>query len=158
MKVFKLIRNELPVKLLFIGDGPERPHIEDMARHCNNAADVRFLGKQEQMEDLLPMADLFLLPSQYESFGLAALEAMAAEVPVISTNAGGLPEIITNGENGYMSDIGDVDDMAKNAISIIGNEATHKKFRANALEVARGFDISKIVPVYEQLYKKVLKN
>lgn len=108
------------------------------------------------MEEILPIADLFLLPSEYESFGLAALEAMAAEVPVISTNAGGLPEININGYSGYMSNVGDTADMANNAIAILRDETTHLKFKANALKQAKKFDISNIVPQYEELYKRVI--
>ena len=109
------------------------------------------------MEDLLPIADLFLLPSEYESFGLAALEAMAAEVPVISTNAGGLPEIIIDGNCGYMSNVGDVADMANNAIRILKDDVVYKKFKKNALLQAERFDIESIVPQYEALYKRVLQ-
>jgi glycosyltransferase involved in cell wall biosynthesis len=109
------------------------------------------------MEDILPIADLFLLPSEYESFGLAALEAMAAEVPVISTNAGGLPEINIDGFCGYMSNIGDTADMAKNAISILSDPEIHQQFRKNALEQAYRFDIQNIVPEYETLYKNLIE-
>ncbi len=156
LKTFLLIHKEIPAKLILIGDGPERPMIEEMTRNCPSAKDIKFLGKQEQMEDLLPIADLFLLPSEYESFGLAALEAMAAEVPVISTNAGGLPEININGFCGYMSDVGDTKDMAKNALSILKDEATYQTFKKNALLQAQKFDIGSIVPQYEALYKKVI--
>ncbi len=157
IKAFKLISKEIPAKLLLIGDGPERPEIESMTRECESKDDIKFLGKQDQMEDLLPIADLFLLPSEYESFGLAALEAMAAEVPVISTNAGGLPEIIIDGDCGYMSNVGDVEDMSKNAISILKDDEVLNSFKANALRQAERFDIDNIVPQYEALYKKVLK-
>ena len=119
IKTFLLIDEQLPSKLLLLGDGPERPYLEDMCRDCVSADNIKFLGKQEQMEDILPIADLFLLTSEYESFGLAALEALAAEVPVISTNAGGLPEIIINDYCGYMSNVGDVEDMSANAIKIL---------------------------------------
>lgn len=156
LKTFLLIHKAVPCKLLLIGDGPERPYIESLTRNCEPCAEVKFLGKQEQMEDLLSIADLFLLPSEYESFGLAALEAMAAEVPVISTNAGGLPEININGYCGYMSDIGDVEDMAKNAIHILKDEAVLAEFKSNALTQAKKFDIKNIVPKYEALYKSVL--
>ncbi len=158
IKTFQLISKEIPAKLLLIGDGPERPEIESMTRDCNAKDDIKFLGKQEQMEDLLPIADLFLLPSEYESFGLAALEAMAAEVPVISTNAGGLPEIIINGNCGYMSNVGDVEDMSRNAIKILKDKELHAQFKANALAQALKFDIENIVPQYEALYKRVLGN
>ncbi|MEO7485797.1 MAG: glycosyltransferase, partial [Ferruginibacter sp.] len=117
---------------------------------------IKFLGKQEQMEDILPIADLFLLTSEYESFGLAALEAMAAEVPVISTNAGGLPEIIIDGNCGYMSNVGDVENMSKNAILILQDKTTHDRFKANALIQAKKFDIDNIVPQYEKLYERLI--
>lgn len=156
LKTFLLINEKIPSKLLLIGDGPERPYVESLTRDCTPCAEVKFLGKQEQMEDLLSIADLFILPSEYESFGLAALEAMAAEVPVISTNAGGLPEINIDGYCGYMSNVGDVNDMAKNAISILKDEKTHLQFKKNALEQALKFDIQNIVPQYEAIYQKVL--
>jgi len=154
VKTFLLINESIPSKLLLIGDGPERPEIESTTRHCKAANNISFLGRQEQIDDILPIADIFLLPSETESFGLAALEAMAAEVPVISTNAGGLPEIVVNGYNGYMSNVGDVNDMAKNAIHILSNKETLATFRANALEQAKKFDIKHIVPLYEQLYMR----
>ncbi|HRD58768.1 MAG TPA: N-acetyl-alpha-D-glucosaminyl L-malate synthase BshA [Ferruginibacter sp.] len=153
---FLLINQTIPSKLLLLGDGPERGHIEEKTRECEDCAEIKFLGKQEQMEDILPIADLFLLTSEYESFGLAALEAMAAEVPVISTNAGGLPEINIDGYCGYMSNVGDVEGMARNAISILKDDATLAKFRKNALEQAKKFDIHNIVPIYEELYKRLI--
>src|SRR5689334_21382296 len=111
VKIFYEVSQHLPSKLLFVGDGPERATAEQLCRQLNVCDDVRFVGKQEQMEDILAIADLFLLTSEYESFGLAALEAMAARVPVVSTNAGGLPEIMIQGVNGYMSAVGDVESM-----------------------------------------------
>ncbi|MEO6582914.1 MAG: glycosyltransferase, partial [Ferruginibacter sp.] len=156
IKVFLLINKKINSKLLLIGDGPERPYIESLTRDCASADCIKFLGKQEQMEDILPIADLFLLPSEYESFGLAALEAMAAEVPVISTNAGGLPEINIDGYCGYMSNIGDVEDMAANALKILDNEETYATFKKNALAQAKKFDISNIVPQYEALYNSII--
>ncbi|MBS1496074.1 MAG: N-acetyl-alpha-D-glucosaminyl L-malate synthase BshA [Bacteroidetes bacterium] len=156
LKTFLLIYEKVPCKLLMIGDGPERPYLESMTRDCSPCAEVKFLGRQDQMEDLLSIADLFILTSEYESFGLAALEAMAAQVPVISTNVGGLPEININGFSGYMSNVGDVDDMAKNAVSILKDDETLKVFKKNALEQAKKFDISNIVPKYEALYNKVI--
>ncbi len=156
VNTFLLIQKEIPCKLLLIGDGPERPAIESMTRDCPSYEAIKFLGKQEQMEDILPIADLFLLTSEYESFGLAALEAMAAEVPVISTNAGGLPEIIIDGDCGYMSPVGDVEDMSRNALKILKDEKTLQMFKANALLQAKKFDIQHIVPLYEQLYRSVI--
>jgi N-acetyl-alpha-D-glucosaminyl L-malate synthase BshA len=156
IKTFLLLNEKIPSKLLLLGDGPERPAIEADARNSNACDAIKFLGKQEQMEDILPIADLFLLTSEYESFGLAALEAMAAEVPVISTNAGGLPEIIINGNCGYMSEVGDVEDMSKNAILILQDKTTHDRFKANALIQAKKFDIDNIVPQYEKLYERLI--
>ena len=117
---------------------------------------MRFVGKQEQMEEILAVADLFVLPSEYESFGLAALEAMAAGVPVISTNVGGLPEINIDGITGYLDKVGDIGSMSNHAIEILGNESTLKKFKTNAAEQAKKFDIHNIVPQYEALYNKFL--
>lgn len=156
VRTFLLINAELPSKLLLLGDGPERPYAESICRDCAAINNIKFLGKQEQMEDILPIADLFLLTSEYESFGLAALEAMAAEVPVISTNAGGLPEINIDGYCGYMSNVGDIEDMCKNALLILKDPETHQQFRKNALAQAMKFDIASIVPQYEALYEKVL--
>ncbi len=156
VEVFLKVNKTVPSKLLLIGDGPDRPEIEAFTRSSNDCGEIKFLGKQEQMEDLLPIADLFLLPSEYESFGLAALEAMAAEVPVISTNAGGLPEININGFSGYMSNVGDIEDMSKNAIAILSDPATHLQFKANALAQAKRFGINNIVPQYEALYERLM--
>lgn len=156
LQTFLLLNKTVPSKLLLIGDGPERGRIEQLTRDCDYGHEVKFLGKQEQMEDILPIADLFLLPSEYESFGLAALEAMAAEVPVISTNAGGLPEINIHGYCGYMSNVGDVEDMSRNAIAILKDPGIHQAFKTNALAQAQKFDIHNIVPLYEQLYERLL--
>ena len=118
--------------------------------------DVYFLGKQEAVEELLAIADLFILPSETESFGLAALEAMACEVPVISTNTGGIPEINIQGVTGYLSNVGDVEDMAKNAMLILKDEETLKQFKKNAIMQANKFSLENILPQYEAYYKKVL--
>jgi N-acetyl-alpha-D-glucosaminyl L-malate synthase BshA len=157
VKVFLKVREQINAKLLLIGDGPERQHLEEITRDRQICGDIRFLGKQEQMEDILPLADLFLLTSEYESFGLAALEAMAAEVPIISTNAGGLPEIIQQGLCGFMSPVGDIEDMSKNALSILSDENNLQQFKNNALKQAREFDIHHIVPRYEQLYRRMIE-
>jgi len=154
--VFIRIANQMPAKLLLIGDGPERPELESYTRSLSLCNDIKFLGKQEQIEDILPIADLFLLPSEYESFGLSALEAMAAEVPVISTNAGGLPEININGFSGFMSNVGDVEDMSKNAISILSDPLIHQQFKTNAFTQAKRFGINSFVPQYEALYERVM--
>ncbi len=156
VEIFIRIAKEMPAKLLLIGDGPERPELEAYTRSLSLCNDIKFLGKQEQIEDILPIADLFLLPSEYESFGLSALEAMAAEVPVISSNAGGLPEININGFSGFMSNVGDVEDMSKNAISILSDPLIHQQFKTNAFTQAKRFGINTIVPQYEALYERVL--
>jgi L-malate glycosyltransferase len=157
IRVFEKIRKVIPSKLLMIGDGPERPNTEELARHLEVCNDVRFLGKQEQVDEILSITDLFILPSEYESFGLAALEAMACGVPVISTNTGGLPEINVPGVTGYLSDVGDIDNMAENAIKIIKNDSTLQQFKSNALEHTRNFERDKIVPLYENLYLQVIE-
>jgi L-malate glycosyltransferase len=156
VRIFDTVKKKIPSKLLFVGDGPERPGAETLCRELGICDDVRFVGRQEQMEDILAVADLFLLTSEYESFGLAALEAMAAGVPVISTNAGGLPEIAVEGETGYLSEVGDIEDMSRHAIDILEDEATLKKFKANATAHAKKFDIHNIVPEYEALYNRFL--
>lgn len=156
--IFYRVQQQLPAKLLLVGDGPERIKAEQLVRELGIAQDVRFLGKQDAVGELLAVTDLFLMPSESESFGLAALEAMACEVPVISSNAGGIPEININGVTGFMSDIGDVDDMSKNAIYILSDKERLKEFRNNALAQAKRFDIGSIVPMYERYYEQVLEN
>ena len=154
MEIFKNIHAATPSKLLMVGDGPERPIAEDLARQYGIESDVRFLGKQEQMEDILAVSDLFLLPSEYESFGLVALEAMASSVAVISSNAGGLAEINIDGKTGYTADVGDVATMSKRAIELLKDDAQLKAFKHNALEQAKLFDIHHIIPIYENLYRR----
>ena len=154
MEIFKNIHAALPAKLLMVGDGPERPLAEDLTRQYGLEADVRFLGKQEQMEEILAVSDVFLLPSEYESFGLAALEAMAASTVVISSDAGGLNEINIDGVTGYTSPVGDVEGMSKNAIELLKDETKLKAFKNNALKEAKLFDIHHIIPKYEALYRK----
>jgi L-malate glycosyltransferase len=154
VKIFAKVRKELPAKLLMVGDGPERPAMENLVKELRITEDVRFLGKQEQIEEILVVSDLFILPSEYESFGLAALEAMAAHMPVISTNAGGLPEINIQGETGFMADVGDVDAMSKYAIELLKDDDKLLQFKQNAYEQACKFDILNIVPIYEKLYSK----
>ena len=154
MEIFKNIHTALPAKLLMVGDGPERPLAEDLTRQYGLDGDVRFLGKQEQMEELLAVSDVFLLPSEYESFGLAALEAMAASTVVISTDAGGLGEINIDGVTGYTSPVGDVAKMSKNAIELLQDETKLKAFKHNALKEAKLFDIHHIIPKYEELYRR----
>lgn len=155
LHVFDRVRKQVPAKLLLVGDGPERANIERLCRELNTCDDIRSLGKVTNPAEILAIGDLFILPSETESFGLAALEAMASGMPVISTNTGGLPEVNVHGKTGFMSNVGDVDDMAKNAITILGNEATLQEFKINARAHAANFSISKILPLYEALYKSV---
>ncbi len=155
--MFDKVLPKIASKLLLVGDGPERMNCEMMCRELGNCEHVRFLGKQDAIEDLLAIADLFVLPSEQESFGLAALEAMACEVPVISSNAGGIPEINIQGETGFLSNVGDVDDMARNAIYILEDEGRLNQFKKNAFAQAKRFDIVNILPVYEAYYKQVLE-
>jgi len=154
--IFANVNKKIPSKLLFVGDGPERPGAENLCRDLGLSDDMRFVGRQEQMEEILAIADLFLLTSEYESFGLAALEAMAAGVPVISTNAGGLPEIAVEGVTGYLGEVGDIEGMSANAIKILEDDAVLRQFKANALAHAKKFDINTIVPQYEALYNRFL--
>lgn len=158
VRIFNNVVQKVPSKLLFVGDGPERPGAESLARQLGICDHIRFVGKQEQMEEIMAIADLFLLTSEYESFGLVALEAMAAGVPVISTNAGGLPEINIHGETGYMSGIGDVENMSKYAIDLLSNQAQLDQFKENAKVQSDRFDIHFIVPQYEALYEKCLEH
>ena len=157
IKIFHKVRQEIPSKLLLIGDGPERKKMETLCRELKLCDDIRFLGKQDAVEELLSLADLFLLPSVNESFGLAALEAMACEVPVVSTNVGGIPEVNIHGETGFLANLGDVDSMAKHALHILKSDETLAQFRKKALEQAQRFDIKFIVPKYEAYYKEVLE-
>jgi L-malate glycosyltransferase len=156
VNIFAQVNKVIPSKLLFVGDGPDRPLAEALCRELGICDHTRFVGKQEQIEEILAISDLFLLTSDYESFGLAALEAMAAGVPVISTNAGGLPEINIHGKTGYLSPVGHVRDMAANAIELLQDETLHQEFRKNALANADRFDIRNIIPQYEKLYNRFL--
>lgn len=157
VKVFAKVAEKIPSKLLLIGDGPERMNIELMAREMGVSDRVTFLGKQEQIEEILSVCDLFLLTSETESFGLAALEAMACEVPVISSNTGGIPEVNVQGVTGYLSNVGDIDDMAANALKILSDEETLAQFKKNSLARANEFHIDKILPLYEDVYKQLVK-
>ena len=157
LRIFKIINDSTPSKLLLVGDGPERSHIENLSKELNIWEDIRFLGKLEAVEEVLSVADLFIMPSEQESFGLAALEAMACELPVISTNAGGIPELNVNGETGFISEIGDVEDMAANSLKIL-DEKNLPKFKEAALKRAKKYDQSLIVPQYEAFYNEVLAN
>jgi N-acetyl-alpha-D-glucosaminyl L-malate synthase BshA len=157
IRIFEKVHQKIPSKLLMIGDGPERQSAEELCKVLGICNDIRFLGKQEQMDEILSITDLFLLPSQYESFGLSALEAMACGVPVISTNVGGLPEININGKTGFLNDVGDVVAMADNAFYILEDEERLESFKDAAIAHAREFEKSNIIPLYEELYNIVLK-
>jgi N-acetyl-alpha-D-glucosaminyl L-malate synthase BshA len=156
VRMFEIVNKSIPSKLLMVGDGPERQKCESLTRELEICDQVKFLGKQEAVEDLLAIADLMVLPSETESFGLAALEAMACQVPVISSNTGGLPEININGQTGFLSDVGNYEDMAKNAIFILSDSARLEQFKTNALLKAQEFTIDFVVPQYEKIYRDVL--
>jgi N-acetyl-alpha-D-glucosaminyl L-malate synthase BshA len=158
VRIFNEVRKHISAKLLFVGDGPERTTAEDLSRQLGICDDTIFVGKQEQMEDILAIADLFLLTSEYESFGLAALEAMASGVPVVSTNAGGLPEIMIDGKTGFMGNVGDVETMSRYALDILEDPERLEEFKRNAAEHAKTFDINRIIPLYEKLYDEVLSH
>jgi N-acetyl-alpha-D-glucosaminyl L-malate synthase BshA len=156
IKMFQKVQQKIPSKLLLVGDGPERSANEHLCRELGICENVRFLGKQDAVEEVLSVSDLFLMPSESESFGLAALEAMACKVPVISTNAGGLPELNIDGYCGYMSNVGDVDDMARKAILILEDDVKLAKFKENAYLRAQDFDLKKILPMYIAYYNEIL--
>ncbi len=153
--IFAGVRRQIPAKLLLVGDGPDRPRIEKLCRDTGFCNDIRFLGKLEAVEEVLSVSDLFLMPSEKESFGLAALEAMACEVPVVSTNAGGIPELNLDGVTGTTSEIGDVEDMVKNALYILQDENL-PRFKAAARARAEEFAVENIVPLYEACYQRAI--
>lgn len=157
IKVFYEVHKEIPSKLLLIGEGPERSKAENLVNKLKISNDVLFLGNSSEVTKILCYSDVFLLPSQTESFGLAALEAMAARTPVISTNTGGLPEVNIHGKTGYLSDLGDVTEMANNAISILKNQETLEMFKQNAKEHTKRFSLDNILPIYEDIYKSCYK-
>jgi N-acetyl-alpha-D-glucosaminyl L-malate synthase BshA len=156
IKVFSKLNKVIPSKLLMVGDGGERSECEQLCRDLGVCDNVRFLGKQEAIEEILSVGDLFMIPSQSESFGLAALEAMACKVPVISSNAGGLPELNVQGVTGFLCDIGDIKGMAEKAIYILQDDERLNQFKENALKRAKEFDLSLILPVYENYYREVI--
>lgn len=157
VKVFAKVREKIPAHLMLVGDGPERQSIERLCRDLNVIENVTFVGKVRDTEHVLEFADVFLLPSQTESFGLAALEAMAVGVPVISSNTGGIPEVNVHGVTGYLSNVGDVDDMVANAMKLVESPAVLAKFKENALERSKDFTMEKILPMYEKLYERIMR-
>jgi N-acetyl-alpha-D-glucosaminyl L-malate synthase BshA len=156
VKVFQEVSKSVKAKLLLIGDGPERASVEKICRNCELSSEITFLGRQEAVEEILSIADLFIMTSETESFGLAALEAMACEVPVVSTNAGGLPEVVEDGFCGFTSDVGDIKAMSENAIKILTGDLA--KFKSNALSKAKEFSLEEVLPQYVAIYEKALKS
>ncbi len=158
IKIFYKIQQKIPAKLMMVGDGPEKSRAVQLCKELGIEDKVIFFGNSNEIDQILSYSDLFLLPSETESFGLAALEAMAWSVPVISSNSGGLPEVNFDGVSGFLSNVGDVDSMAENALKILSDDTTLAQFRENALSVAQQFDIKNILPLYEALYHKAIKN
>lgn len=158
VEIFYQVQKEIPAKLLLVGDGPERQTAEELGRKLDIADNMVFVGKQEQIEEIFAIADLFLIPSEYESFGLAALEAMASHVPVISSDAGGLAEVNVEGVTGFMAPVGDTKTMAEKALYILRDNATLERFKHNAFEHAQKFNIDSIIPQYEAIYRRFCKD
>lgn len=156
--IFNNIQKEISSKLMMVGDGPEREKAESLARKLGIKNKIIFMGKSDEVREILCMSDLFILPSETESFGLAALEAMAAKTPVISTNTGGIPEVNIHGKTGFLSNVGDVADMSKNALKILENEETLNSFKERAYMAAQKFSIGSILPNYEEVYRRVKAN
>ncbi len=152
IKTFNNISEKIRVKLILVGDGPERNQLERQARKSNFKEHIYFLGNLKSTKEVLNISDLFLLPSSKESFGLAALEAMACKVPVVATNSGGIPEVVEHGFSGLLCDVGDIDEMAKNVMKILGDDHNLKIYKSNAFETAKKFDINEVLPKYEELY------
>ncbi len=158
VRVFLQLRDRMPARLLLIGDGPDRQRIEAVCRSCVTGGEILLLGKMTAPEEVVANCDLFLLTSETESFGLAALEAMACSVPVVSTNTGGTPEVNKEGVSGLLSDVGDVDAMARNAATILASEDSLQHFRDGALREAERFSVERVLPQYEALYDEVIRN
>lgn len=158
IRVFNEIQKEIPAKLIMVGEGPEKEGAERLCEDLGIGGKVIFLGNSNEIDKILCFSDLFLLPSQTESFGLAALEAMINKVPVISSNTGGIPEVNVHGVTGFLSDIGNIEEMASNAIHILGDDKILEKFKTNAVKEAEKFDILKILPLYEEVYERAYKS
>jgi N-acetyl-alpha-D-glucosaminyl L-malate synthase BshA len=157
VRILAAVREKVPAKLVLVGDGPDRSDVERLVREMQLSEHVIFLGKQSALPEILSIADIFLLPSQQESFGLSALEAMSCSVPVIGTNIGGIPEVVSHGESGYIAELGDVDRMARYCVDLLTHPKKQAIFRANARERAeKVYDISLIVPKYEEVYRELV--
>jgi len=157
LRIFAKVIEEIPAKLVLVGHGPDRSECERLCRQLELCDHVKFLGKQEGLVEILNASDIFLIPSQSESFGLAALEAMACGLPVISSSVGGLPELVRHNETGYIAEIGDIDRMAKYTVDLLTNEKKYNLFSKNARErTVSMFDKSKVIPQYVEYYKKIL--
>ncbi len=157
IRILELVNKEIPTKLVLVGDGPDRSECERLAREKGLHKHVFFLGKQDGLAQILSAGDIFLMPSQSESFGLSALEAMACEVPVVSTSVGGLPELVIQNQTGYIAEIGDVERMARYSIDLLTNPKKYKRFAENSRKRAvEEFDINKIIPKYIEYYEKIL--
>jgi len=156
IRIFDIVRKQIPAKLLMVGDGPERHRLEELCRELGTCDLVKFVGKVKDTERILAASDVFILPSESESFGLAALEAMAAKTPVISTNTGGIPEVNEHGVSGFLSNVGDVEDMANNTLKILANDEKLSKFKVGAYQQAEKFNIHAILPIYEKLYNSII--
>jgi N-acetyl-alpha-D-glucosaminyl L-malate synthase BshA len=157
IEVFNKVRKEVKAKLVLVGDGPDRNKVSQMCREYRICDDVLLVGKLKNPTEVLSIADLFMLPSEQESFGLAALEAMAAGVPVVSSNTGGIPELNRHGVSGMMSNVGDIEEMAKHCVYLLSSEKRLEKFKKQALERAKEFDISKVLSRYEKIYEEALE-
>jgi N-acetyl-alpha-D-glucosaminyl L-malate synthase BshA len=159
IRIFEKVQKQIPAKLVLVGDGPDRSECERLCRQLELCDKVRFLGKQDGLVEILASSDLFLIPSQSESFGLAALEAMSCGLPVISSSVGGLPELVRHNETGYIAEIGDIERMAKYSVELLSNVKKYKLFSVKARERAvNKFDQSKVIPLYEEYYKQTLSN
>lgn len=159
IRVFNIVQKEIPAKLLLVGDGPDRSECERLVRELNLTDNVKFLGKQEGLVEILSSSDIFIIPSQSESFGLAALEAMACGLPVISSSVGGLPELVKHNECGFISEIGDIERMAKYTLDLLTNQKKYELFSKNArARAVNQFDTSKVIPLYEEYYKLILNS
>lgn len=151
----RVLKNDIQAKLLLVGDGPDRQRAEQRCRELGICNHVRFLGKQEQVEEVLSIADLFLIPSGAETFGLAALEAMGCGVPVVSSNIGGLPEVNIHGKTGFLCDLDDIDCMAECSVKILTEKKLHKELAQNARNHAKLYELDKIVNIYEEYYEEI---